>query len=120
MDINSYIQDGVVTIVMAILGIIFTIVLTYLGKFKTWIVNKVGAQTYNRALEVAKGLWYLLEDEFKDVQKAGAEKRAEMNKRLLELFPTLTQTELDAINKHVHTLITEQATANGLLEPVEK
>ena len=82
----------------AILGVIAVQVV---AKAKTWVVAKVGQTTYNRAVEVAKGLYVLLEDEMNDLKKAGDEKRKEMEKRLLEQFPTLTQTELDSINKTV-------------------
>ena len=68
---------------------------------KQALVAKKGAYNYNHALSVGNGLYYALEDEFKDLVKAGDAKRAEMEKRLLEIIPGLTQNELDAINKEV-------------------
>lgn len=70
-------------------------------KGKNWLVAKLGQTVYDRAIQVAKGIYILLEDEIAEVKKTGMEKKAEMEAMLLKQFPSLTQTELDAINKTV-------------------
>lgn len=104
---------NLVTLILSIIGII---IVGLLNKFKIWVAAKIGTETYNRAREVAIGLYTLLEDEFQGMLNAGAEKREKMNQLLLAQFPTLTQTELDAINKEVCATIKAQAQANRLLE----
>ena len=104
---------NLVTLILSIIGII---IVGLLNKFKIWVAAKIGTETYNRAREVAVGLYTLLEDEFQGMLNAGAEKREKMNQLLLAQFPTLTQTELDAINKEVCATIKAQAQANRLLE----
>lgn len=104
---------NLVTLILSIIGII---IVGLLNKFKIWVAAKIGTETYNRAREVAIGLYTLLEDEFQGMLNAGAEKREKMNQLLLAQFPTLTQTELDAINKEVCATIKAHAQANRLLE----
>ena len=77
------------------------------------------ANNYNRAREVAIGLYTLLEDEFAHIEKAGAQKREEMNRMLLERFPSLTQVELDAINKEVWAMFNLIWEEVDVLGPVE-
>lgn len=72
-----------------------------LVKAKSWITAKIGKSNYDRAIEVAKGIYVLLEDEVNEIKKTGAQKKAEMEAMLLKQFPSLTKTELDAINKTV-------------------
>ncbi|ABQ23648.1 hypothetical protein [Clostridium kluyveri] len=94
-----------VQFIIGVVGIIGTFVLKKVADAvevqKQALAAKKEATSYNRALSVAKGLYYVLEDEFKSLAKAGDAKRAEMEKRLLEIVPGLTQSELDAINKEV-------------------
>lgn len=65
------------------------------------LIARKGMDDYNHALIVARGMYYVLEGEFSSVKKSGDTKRSEMNKRLLQISPNLTQDELDAINKQV-------------------
>jgi len=91
--------------VLGALGIVGTYALARLTIFldakKSEAVSKDGAVAYNHAIEVAKGLYLVLESEFDGILQAGSDKKDEMEKRLLEIFPQLTQAELDAINKTV-------------------
>lgn len=67
-----------------------------------WIKGKIGADTYDKAMEVASGLYIYLEDKYGDAFKQmGETKKAEMIAMLKTQFPTLTDTELEAINKTV-------------------
>ena len=94
-----------VQFIIGVLGIVGTFVLKKVADAveiqKQALAAKKGAYNYNHALSVGNGLYYALEDEFKDIAKAGEQKKAEMEKRLLEIIPGLTQNELDAINKEV-------------------
>ena len=87
---------------MTLLAGILSIAVPYLiAKFKAYIDEKGKAVQFNRALSIARGMYFGLEDEFSGIEKAGQIKKEEMDRRLLELFPSLTQIELDAINKDI-------------------
>ncbi|MFC0905257.1 hypothetical protein ACFHWD_11225 [Clostridium sp. MT-14] len=94
-----------VEFILGIVGIIGGYVLKKISDVvkeqrESFIARK-GMDNYNHALTVAKGMYYVLEDEFSSVQKSGDIKKSEMDKRLLQLLPCLTQDELNAINKQV-------------------
>ncbi|APM38341.1 hypothetical protein [Clostridium kluyveri] len=95
----------VVQFILGIVGIIAAYVLKKISDAlelqKQSIVARKGADNYNHALSVAKGMYYVLEEEFSSVKKAGKKKKDEMEKRLLQVIPGLTQNELDSINKEI-------------------
>lgn len=93
-------------ILYVVLSVLATILGIYLKKVGDEVVNfvkaKVGEKTYNQALEIANGLYIYLEDKYgSSLKQMGYAKKKEMEALLLEKFPTLTQSELDAINKSV-------------------
>lgn len=118
---KEQLMSQLVQFIISAVGILLTYALTKLGQFlnekKQEVVAKKGVENYNRALNIARGMYYVLEDSFKDIAKAGEDKKAEMDARLLEVIPQLTQNELDAINKqiwnefneHIVKVITEPA-----------
>ncbi|NFV47477.1 hypothetical protein FDJ70_07295 [Clostridium botulinum] len=103
-QIMALVFKSIVTILTAILSIIIPY---FIAKFKAYIEEKGKAVQYNRALGIARGMYFGLEDEFKDIEKSGDIKKEEMKNRLLKIFPTLTDVELDSINKDIsHTINT--------------
>lgn len=101
--------DLVLPELLKILGLILgSILLLILNKVKQFIIVKTSKEVYDHAIEVAKGIYNLLEDDFADVEKAGKLKLQEMNKLLLDKFPTLTETELKAINKYIWNYYNQQ------------
>lgn len=101
IDWSGILTPAVSAIAVAIFAALSKVVVSYINKSRDLVITKIGAERYNRAREFAKGLFILLEDEFKDVSDAGNKKKDEMQKKLLEKFPDLTQDELDAINKEI-------------------
>ena len=110
-----------VQFIIGVFGIIGTFVLKKVADAvevqKQALAAKKDAYNYNRALNIGNGLYYALEDEFKDLAKAGEQKKAEMEKRLLEIIPGLTQNELDAINKEVCNGVMK--IGEGILTPMQ-
>ncbi|WP_368488419.1 hypothetical protein [Clostridium sp. BJN0013] len=94
-----------VQFILGVVGIIAAYVLKKISDAlelqKQSTIAKKGAYNYNHALSIAKGMYYVLEEEFSSVKKAGKKKKDEMEKRLLQVIPGLTQNELDSINKEV-------------------
>lgn len=93
-------------ILYVLLSVLATILGYYVKKLGTEVVllikSKVGEKTYTQALELAQGIYIYLEDKYGSTAKQmGLAKKEEMEELLLAKFPTLTKTELDAINKTV-------------------
>lgn len=102
------------TLIMEILKPVICAILTAVAGIAGIYVKKIGSQiiewfkakttkeTYDQALIMAQGLYIYLEDKYGETfKKMGAVKKAEMSEMLLNKFPTLTQEELDSINKLV-------------------
>lgn len=99
-EISTIIHPVIVSILTALAAIIGTLIARSLNQFIAFLHTKVSANTFNQAMEVATGIYILLEDKYKK-SGLGTVKKEEMETMLLEKFPSLTKTELDSINKQV-------------------
>jgi hypothetical protein len=104
--------DLVVLILVGLIGVAGSAVYHW----RKLLIVRFGAETFDAAREFAIGLYTMLEDQFADVLHAGALKKAEMDKLLLEKFPSLTQADLDSINKAVWAAMQE---LEPILDPAE-
>lgn len=117
-EILAALQPLLNQLVVVAASALIVVLIQLIRRFQDWLVNKVGETTYNRAREVAIGLYTLLEDEFKNVVSAGTEKRAKMEELLLNQFPSLSEVELAAINKEVWEFMQKEVADSKLLDPV--
>jgi hypothetical protein len=92
-----------VAFVTAVLGIIGKLIYRITPKIDAWFTAKLGNEVYQGAKAMAYGVWLVLEKNFP--QLTGTQKRLEMEKKLLARFPSLTQDELDAINKEINGML---------------
>ena len=97
LALEPHFTEFVVRSVIVLLSVLLVYLTLLVNKVKSYLITKIGKDTYEFAIEVATGIYVLLEDQYKDVIKAGDEKRREMDSMLLSLFPSLTQIQLDAI-----------------------
>lgn len=88
----------------------YTIIIIVIGypiyflipKIDRWFKVRTKSIIYNNAKNMSYGIYTLLEDKYKDtIAKMGDIKRREMEQILLSEYPTLTQNELNSINKEV-------------------
>lgn len=103
-----------VALITALLSVLGVFVINWIAKSKDYVISKIGQTNYDKAMIIAKGLYYLLEEQFASVEKSGVQKKAQMENYLLQLFPSLTQIELDSINKTVCEEVKAAAVAAGL------
>jgi len=120
---NTQLVQGLTQVALSALGLVGTYALAklsmYLDAKKKAVITTKGAATYNHALEVAKGFYLLLEEEFEGVEKAGADKKDKMEVELLKLFPFIPKTELDGINKVVCNQLKDKIIIPLLTEAVD-
>jgi hypothetical protein len=109
-------QPAILNLVALSLVGLIGIGIAVLFKWRKVLIVRFGAETFDAAREFAIGLYTMLEDQFADVLHAGAEKKAEMDKLLLAKFPSLTQADLDSINKAVWAAMQE---LEHILDPAE-
>lgn len=106
-DIMKILQPIIIATITVIAGLVGTYGAKFLKKAIDWVKTKVDANTFKNAMDVAYGLYIYLEDKY-NVSGMGETKRKEMEAMLLEKFPTLTQEELDSINKAVWLSFNEE------------
>lgn len=105
-EILTQIEPALVSLAVAFILALITVLGKVLLKVQTLIIAKIGKENFESAKSMAFGLWLLLEKNYP--QLSGEAKRLEMGNRLLAQFPSLTQDQLDAINKEVNNMLTRQ------------
>lgn len=120
LNIENFVNEILYTLAALLGTALATVIITLILKVKEWVIEKIGETRYKNALEVAQGLYTLLEDKYESlgIVKAGEQKKLEMEKMLLEKFPKLSQVELDAINKTIWTSFNEVIVDSNLFGEV--
>ncbi|KOA94860.1 hypothetical protein ADU76_02350 (plasmid) [Clostridium botulinum] len=88
-------------IVIMLVGQLTLQIQSFIKKKKALAIQQGKAEVYNNATYMAEGVYTLLEHNFKDLKKSGEAKKNEMDRILKSHFPSLTDEELDVINKQV-------------------
>lgn len=104
MEINwtEIAMPVLVALLTAAAGLVGVAIKQVSVKVKAWLETKINKEQYEKALEVANGIYIALEDKYADeVGKYGEQKMREMLDQLQKLFPSLTYEELVSINKQV-------------------
>ncbi len=111
-EILTQIEPALVSLAVAFVIALIGILGKLLMRVQTWIIAKIGKENFEGAKSMAYGVWLFLEKKYPDW--TGDAKRKEMEVKLLAQFPSLTQDQLDAINKEVNNMLTWQ---NKTIEP---
>lgn len=118
---SAFLSEFAVIFATALAGLVGTLLSFGLKRLEEYLKVKLNKETYDHALEVAKGIYVFLEDKYRDeIESFGTIKKQEMEELLLQKFPSLTQLELDAINKAVWESFNNKFTYPSTSEIVEK
>jgi hypothetical protein len=90
---------------------------SYINKKKQALIKQIGVDQYNSTYNIAKGVYFAVEQQFKFIPLAGEEKAMEFDKLLLSKVPGLTQEEIDHFREAVVGEINSQVKAANLLAP---
>lgn len=118
--LQSGIMDILVQAVLSILGVIVTylvtVLLSYLSKKKEVLIKQLGAEQYNFTHNIAKSVFYGVEQQFKNIPVSGNDKRKIFDELLLKQIPSLSQDELDHFREAIVGEINIQLKNSKLLE----
>lgn len=107
--------------VLAILGVLVsyltTVAVSYLVKKKEAIIKQIGVDQYNATYNIAKGIYFAVEQQFKFIPAAGEQKRKNFDTMLLEKVPTLKQEDLDHFRESIVGEINSQVNKSNILAP---
>lgn len=106
--------------ILSILGLLVTyfvtVAVSYLNKKKEALIKQIGADQYNSTYNIAKSVYYAVEQQFKFVPAAGVNKKELFDKMLLEKIPSLHKEELDHFREAIVGEINTQIEQSRLFE----
>ncbi|MEW9093818.1 MAG: hypothetical protein AB2417_01945 [Clostridiaceae bacterium] len=118
--LQSGIMDILVQGILSILGVIITyfitVLVSYLSKKKEMLIKQIGAEQYNGTYNIAKSIFYAVEQQFKYMPQTGTEKKKIFDQLLLNQIPSLSQEELDHFREAIVGEINTQLKNSKLLE----
>lgn len=116
-QVMSIFVQAVLVILGALLSYLTTVAVSYLSKKKEALINQMGADQYNITYNIAKSIFFAVEQQFKLIPNSGQQKADMFNKLLLNKVPGLTQDEIDHFREAVVGEVNLQLNKTGLLDP---
>lgn len=115
------ITEIAVQAILSILGVVVTylttVAVTYLKKKREALIKEIGATQYNTTYNIAKSIYFAVEQQFRFIPEAGKEKKEIFDKMLLEKVPGLNKEDLDHFREAVVGEINNQMQQAKLFEP---
>lgn len=116
-SIMDILVQGVLSILGVLLSYLVTLLVSYLTKKKEILIKQLGSEQYNVTYNVAKSIFYAVEQQFKLIPQAGEQKKKLFDELLLKQIPQLSQEELDHFREAIVGEINLQLDKTKLLEP---
>lgn len=108
--------------ILSILGVLVTYLVTvavaYLKQKREALIKQIGLEQYNRTYNIAKSIYFAVEQQFKFIPAAGEQKKKIFDEMLLQKIPTLKQSDLDHFREAIVGEVNSQIQQSKLLEPV--
>ncbi|MCR1934009.1 phage holin family protein [Clostridium tepidum] len=116
-QIMHIITDAIINILGAVIIYLSAVIVKYFKEKRQALIKKMGNEQYNMHYNIAKSIFYAVEQEYKDVPKCSKEKAEKFDKMLMEKIPTLTQEDLNHFREAIVGEINSQIAKAKLLEP---
>lgn len=120
--LTNGVMEIVIQAILSVMGVLVTylvaVAVTYLNKKKENLIQNIGAEQYNSTYNIAKSVYYAVEQQFRFIPQAGKEKKDKFDKMLLEKIPSLKQEDLSHFREAVVGEINNQIEQAKLFEPV--
>jgi hypothetical protein len=109
--------------ILSILGVVATYLITvavsYFKKKREALIKQMGIDKYNANYNIAKSVYFSVEQLFKFIPAAAEQKRKMFDSELIKKVPTLTQEELDHFREAVVGEVNSQIKQSQILQPTE-
>ncbi|WP_034868567.1 hypothetical protein [Clostridium lundense] len=121
---SSTLINGVVDIViksiLSILGLTITYLITisvdYLNKKREELIEKIGLEQYNKTYNIAKSIYFAVEQQFKFIPESAEEKRKLFDEMLIKKIPNLKEEDLNHFREAIVGEINSQIKSLNLLK----
>lgn len=118
-QVMSIFVQAILSILGVLVSYLTTIAVAYLNKKKEALIKQMGVNEYNANYNIAKSIYFAVEQQFKSNPQAGDQKAEEFNKLILSKIPGLTQEEIDHFREAIVGEINSQLNKTKLLEPAK-
>ncbi|GAA0723365.1 hypothetical protein GCM10008905_15910 [Clostridium malenominatum] len=116
-NIMDILIQGILSILGVLLSYLITMLVSYLTKKKEILIKQMGAQQYNTTYNIAKSIFYAVEQQFKFIPQAGEEKKKLFDELLLKQIPQLSKEELEHFREAIVGEINIQLKDSKLFDP---
>jgi hypothetical protein len=118
---QEQIMQIIINAVLSILGVVATylatVVITYFKKKKDALIKQIGAEQYNATYNIAKSIFYAVEQQYRFIPDAGKEKAKLFNKLIQEKVPGIKEEDMKLLRETVVGEINTQLQSAKLFEP---
>ena len=118
-EIVQIITDALTNILGVVIIYLSTVVVQYFKQKRQALIKQMGNDQYNMYYNIAKSVFYAVEQEYRFMPKSGKEKAERFNSLLMEKIPTLKQEDLDHFREAIVGEINTQIKQSNLLEPAD-
>lgn len=116
-NIANIITSGILSILGALASYAVAVGINYIKNKRDALIKQIGADQYNANYEIAKNIYYAVEQQFKFIPDAGKQKASEFNKKLLEKIPGITQEDIDHFREAICGKINSEIKDSNILAP---
>lgn len=114
------IVEIIIKAVLSILGLSITYLITisvaYLNKKREELIEKIGLEQYNRTYNIAKSIYFAVEQQFKFIPQSAEEKRKLFDEMLIRKIPNLKEEDLYHFREAIVGEINSQIYNSNLLK----
>jgi hypothetical protein len=114
----TIILNGVLSILGALASYAVTVGIAYLKKKKESLVKQIGVEQYNKCYNIAKDVYYIVEQQFKFIPQAGEQKKKEFDNLLIKKIPGISQEEINHFREAICGKINTELKDSKLAAPV--
>lgn len=116
-NIANIITSGILSILGALLSCAVAVGINYIKNKRDALIKQIGADQYNANYEIAKNIYYAVEQQFKFIPDAGKQKANEFDKKLLEKIPGITQEDIDHFREAICGKVNSEVKNSDILAP---
>lgn len=108
--------ESLSSILMVVITYLATVVINYFKQKREMLINQMGKDQYNMYYDIAKSIFYAVEQQYRFMPDAGKEKAMLFDKKLIEKIPGLKQEDIEHLREAVVGEINMQLQQSQILE----
>jgi len=116
-QIVNIIASGVLSVLGALASYGVTVAVKYIDQKKQALIEQIGNDKYNANFNIAKNVYYAVEQQFRFIPDAGKQKAAEFDKLLVKKIPGISQDDLTHFKEAICGKINSEVKDSQILAP---